>query len=72
MIVRMKMRARSNNAILTTGWNMVVRRFKLKEDDKVLFCFDERDDGEVDLMVEVLSDPMLSVRVLSIDARQLV
>jgi hypothetical protein len=33
----MKMRARSNNAILTSGWYMVVRKFKLREDDKVLF-----------------------------------
>jgi hypothetical protein len=29
MIVRMKMRARSNNRILIAGWKMVVRRFNL-------------------------------------------
>jgi hypothetical protein len=29
-IVRMKMEPRSKNAILTTGWDKVVRRFNLK------------------------------------------
>jgi hypothetical protein len=50
----MKMGARSNNAILASGWNMVVRNFNLREDDKVLFCFFERDDGDLDLLVEAL------------------
>jgi hypothetical protein len=54
MLIRMKMGARSNNAILTSGWNMVVRKFKLREDDKVLFCFSKRDDGDLDLLVEFL------------------
>jgi hypothetical protein len=48
----MKMGARSNNAILTSGWYMVVRKFQLREDDKVLFCFSERDNGDLDLMFE--------------------
>jgi hypothetical protein len=30
---------------------MVVRKFKLREDDKVLFCFSERDDGDLDLLL---------------------
>ena len=50
----MKMGAGSNNAILTTGWDKVVRRFKLNEDDIALFCFHERDDGELHLLVEAL------------------
>jgi hypothetical protein len=50
----MKMGARSNNAILTSRWYMVVRKFKLREDDKVLFRFSERDDGDLDLLVEFL------------------
>jgi hypothetical protein len=54
MLVRIKMGARSNSAILTSGWYMVVRKFKLREDDKVLFCFSERDDGDLDLLVEFL------------------
>jgi hypothetical protein len=33
---------------------MVVRKFKLREDDKVFFYFSERDDGDLDLMVEFL------------------
>jgi hypothetical protein len=53
MLVRMKMEARSNNAILTSGWYMVVRKFKLREADKVLFCLSER-DGDLDLLVEFL------------------
>jgi hypothetical protein len=54
ILVRMKMGARSNNGILTSRWYMVVRKFKLREDDKVLFCFSERDDGDLDLLVEFL------------------
>jgi hypothetical protein len=50
----MKMGARSNNGMLTSRWYMVVRKFKLTEDDKVLFCFSERDDGDLDLLVEFL------------------
>jgi hypothetical protein len=50
----MKMGARSNNAILTSGWYMVARKFKLREDDEVLFCFSKRDDGDLDLLVEFL------------------
>lgn len=53
-IVRMKMGAGSKNAILTTGWDKVVRRFKLNQDDIALFCFHERDDGELHLLVEAL------------------
>jgi hypothetical protein len=49
----MKMGARSN-AILISGWYMVVRKLKLRKDDKVLFCFPERDDGDLDLLVEFL------------------
>jgi hypothetical protein len=52
MIVRMKMVAKSNNAILTTEWKMVVRRFNLREADKVLFCFYERYDAKLDFLVE--------------------
>jgi hypothetical protein len=33
---------------------MVVRKFNLREDDKVIFYFSERDDGDVDLVVEFL------------------
>jgi hypothetical protein len=54
MLVRMKLRARSNNAILISGWNMVLGKFKLREDDKVLFCFSKRDDGDLDLLVKFL------------------
>jgi hypothetical protein len=39
---------------LTTGWKIVVRRFNLREDDKVLFCFSERDDGDLDLLVKAI------------------
>jgi hypothetical protein len=44
MLVKMKMGPWSNSAILTSGWDMVVRKFNLREDDKVLFFFSERDD----------------------------
>jgi hypothetical protein len=54
MVVRIKMGARLNNAILTSRWYMVVRKFKLRENDKVIFCFSERDDGDLDLLVEFL------------------
>jgi hypothetical protein len=54
MLVRIKIGARSNSAILTSRWYMVERKFKLMEDDKVLFCFSERDDGDLDLLVEFL------------------
>jgi hypothetical protein len=54
MLVKMNMGARSNSAILTSRWDMVVRKFNLRKDDKVLFFFSERDDGDLDLMVEVL------------------
>jgi hypothetical protein len=50
----MKMGARPNNAILTSGWYMVERKFKIRGDDQVLFCFSERDDGDLDLLVEFL------------------
>jgi hypothetical protein len=53
MLVKMKMGAKSNSAILTSGWDMVVRKFNLREDDKVLLFF-ERNDGDLDLVVEVL------------------
>jgi hypothetical protein len=53
MLVKMKMGARSNSAILTSGWDIVVRKFNLREDDKVLF-FSERDGGDLDLVVDVL------------------
>jgi hypothetical protein len=43
------MGARSNSAILTSGWDMVVKKFNLMEDDKVFFFFSERDDGDLDL-----------------------
>jgi hypothetical protein len=42
MLVKMKMGASSNSAILTSGWDMAVRKFNLMEDDKVLFFFSER------------------------------
>jgi hypothetical protein len=61
MLVEMKMGARSNSAILTSGWDMVVRKFNLMEDDKILFFFSERDDGDLDLVV----CPSKSVRGLT-------
>jgi hypothetical protein len=39
------MGAETNNAILITGWDKVVRKFKLNDDDNVLLCFHERDHG---------------------------
>ena len=54
MIVRMMMGYRSNNAIFTVGWDKVVKQFKLKENDNVLFRFNERDDGELHVPVEAL------------------
>jgi hypothetical protein len=54
MLVEIKMGARSNSAILTSGWDMLVRKFNLMKDDKVLFFFSERDDGDLDLVVDVL------------------
>ena len=54
MIVRMMMAFRSNNAIFTVGWDKVMKNFKLKEGDNVLFCFNERDDGELHVLVEAL------------------
>jgi hypothetical protein len=39
---------------LTSGWDIVVRKFKLMEDNKVLFFFSERDDGDLYLVVDVL------------------
>ena len=53
-MVRMKMGAGSN-AILTTRWEKVVRSFNLKQDSIVLFCFDEKDNGEVHILVQQLS-----------------
>ena len=50
----MMMGYRSNNAIFTVGWDTVVKSFKLKEGDNVLFCFNERDDGELHALVEAL------------------
>ena len=54
MIVRMMMAYRSNNAIFTVGWDKFVRQCKLKEGDNVIFCFNERDDGELHALVEAL------------------
>src|SRR4051794_36425568 len=54
MVVRMMMAYRSNSAVFTIGWDTFVRRFKLKEDDNILFCFNKRDDGELNALVEVL------------------
>ena len=54
MIVRMMMAFRSNNAIFIVGWDKVVKNFKLKEGDNVLFGFNERDDGELHVLVEAL------------------
>ena len=54
MKIWMKIGVGTNNAILTTGWDEVVRRFKLNKDDNVLFCFHEKDDGELHLLVEAL------------------
>jgi hypothetical protein len=54
MLVKMKMGARSINEILKSGWDMVVKKFKLREDDKVLFSFSERDDGALDLLLKFL------------------
>ena len=54
MIVRMMMGFRSNNAIFKVGWDNFVRRYKLKEGDIVLFSFNERDDGELHVLVEAL------------------
>jgi hypothetical protein len=33
---------------------MVVKKFKLREDDKVLFCFSGREDADLDILVEFL------------------
>jgi hypothetical protein len=51
-ILTMKMAARSNNAILTTGWDKLVKRFFLKENIIVMFCFDERKDGKLHLLID--------------------
>jgi hypothetical protein len=72
MLVRMKMGARSNNIILTSGWNIVVRKFDLREDDKVLFCFFERDDGDLDLLVDRGPSTSFRVYIVTINARLLV
>ena len=53
MIVRMLM-GWSNNTIFTVGWDKVVKKFKLKENDNVLFSFNERHDGELHVLVEAL------------------
>jgi hypothetical protein len=49
-VLTMKM-GYGNNAYLI-GWYMVVRSFNLKEGDNILFSFNERDDGELHLLVE--------------------
>jgi hypothetical protein len=54
MEVRMKMGAETNNEILKTRWDKVVRRYKLNKDHNVLFFYHERDDGELHLLVEAL------------------
>jgi hypothetical protein len=51
MVLTMKMGYGSNNANLI-GWYRVVRRLNLKEGDNILFSFNERDDGELHLLVE--------------------
>jgi hypothetical protein len=52
--VRMKMGDRSNNAILTAGWDSVVRMFNLHEEDIVLFSFHEKYE-ELQLLVHILA-----------------
>jgi hypothetical protein len=52
--VRMKMGDRSNNAILTAGWDSVVRMFNLHEEDIVLFSFHEKYE-ELHLLVHILA-----------------
>jgi hypothetical protein len=32
---------------------MIVRKYNLKEDEKVLFFFSERDDADLDLVVDI-------------------
>ena len=54
IIVRMMMGYRSNNAIFTVGCDKIVKQFKLKENDNVFFRFNERDDGELHILVEAL------------------
>jgi hypothetical protein len=54
ILIRMKMGARSNNAILTCEWNVIVRKFNLRENNEVLSCFSNRDDEDLDLLVEPL------------------
>jgi hypothetical protein len=53
-MLKMKIGARSNNAILTSGWDIFMRKLNLREDHKVIFYFSERDDGDLDLVVEFL------------------
>ena len=58
-MVRRKMGA-SSNAILTTGWDKVLRIFNLKQHSILLFCFDEKYNGEVHILVQQLppDDPL--------------
>jgi hypothetical protein len=50
----MKMGVGSNNAILTAGWDNVVKMFNLREDDIVLLGFQEK-YGELHLLVHILA-----------------
>ena len=43
--VKMRMAAFTNNAIVCGGWDAIVKRFKLEEDEIVLFDFYVKDDG---------------------------
>jgi hypothetical protein len=49
----MKMGVGSNNAILTAGWDNVVRMFNLHEEDIVLLGFHEK-YGELHLLVHTM------------------
>jgi hypothetical protein len=49
--VRMKKGMGTNQAIMTSGWDDVVKEYNFEEDDIVLFCFDPKSSGGLNLLL---------------------
>ena len=49
--VRMKKGMGTNQAIMTSGWDDVVKEYNFEEDDIVLFCFDPKRSGGLNLLL---------------------
>ena len=49
--IRMKMAEFKNNSMMTSEWGKAVKRYKIEEDDIVLFHFEPTSKGGLELLI---------------------